>query len=298
LADLLRAGYLALIALSVAAALLLLPEAHPPWRDLSGRIVAAAASQIVALALLRQLIPKPLPGIHRIGPNVGYLRWLVSSVLAEVALRGVVRAPFWFFHGTRCWYLRALGADLALRVTIPPDVVVREPAMLSVASGAQLEGGVKIENTAFGEGRITVGAITIGEGSLIGAHAILMPGSAVAHEARIGTGALIGAEARVGFGASIGAGAKIGERAEIGSYAVIGAGVVVGDGAHIGERSRVTPGASVPAGTEVGDRQQWPVLRGDPAPLGRGASTRVFVEGGGEAPAEGTEDPVHKEQPQ
>lgn len=278
LADVLRLAYLGVIGLSVAAALVLLPRVYPLWRDVAGRLVAVLATQILAVALLRQVTPKPLDGLHRVGANSAYLRWLMSSVLSEVAQRGLVRAPFWFLHGTRCLYLRALGADLAWRVSIPIDVVIREPSLVAIGSGAQLESGVKLESTSFGEGRIQVGTISLGEGCLIGAHAVVLGGASIAHDARVGAGALIAQDARIGFAASIAARAVIGERAEVGSYAVIGAGAVIGEGAHVGERARVLPGSTVPPGRKIAEREVWPrdeeMRTGEP---GRARPTSVVV---------------------
>lgn len=255
LGDLLRILFSAVIVLSVAAAVMLLPAVKPQWRDLLGRAAVALFCHLLAVAVLRQIVPRPLEGLHRVAATAAYLRWILSSILSEVALRGLVRAPFWLLHSTRCLYLRALGADLAWRITIPADVVIREPALVAVGSGSQLEGGVKLEPAVHGVGRVQIGKIAIGEGCLIGAQSLIMAGASIAHEARIGPGAYIGPDARIGFHASIGARAVIGDGVEIGSYAVIGPGAVLSDGVRVAERGRVSAGAVVPPNTVIGERE-------------------------------------------
>lgn len=261
--DVLRLLFGAVIVLSAISPLVMIPAVTPPWRDLLGRVIAVLASQLVAVALLRQLVPAPLPGLHRVGFHGAYLRWLLSSTLSEVALRGVIRAPFWFLHSTRCLYLRALGANLAWRLTIPSDVVLRDPALITIGSGAQLESGVRLEPALHGVGRVQIGRIEIGDGCLIGAAAMVMPGAIIAHEARLGPGAYVGPNARIGLGASIGARAVLGERVEVSSYAVVGAGAVLSDGVRVADRARILPGAVVPPDTVVGEREIFPA---SPAP--------------------------------
>jgi carbonic anhydrase/acetyltransferase-like protein (isoleucine patch superfamily) len=256
--DVLRIVFFAIIVLSVVSAVIGLQPIRPPWRDTLGRVIAALAAEIVAVTLLRQIIPKPATGQHRVGKGGAYFRWLISSTFAEVGMNPILRGPFWFLHSTRGLYLRALGADLAWRISIPHDVVIHEPSMISIGSGAQLEGGVKVECALHGAGRVRIHRVSIGEGCLIGAHTALMPGATIAHEARIGPGVFIGFESRVGVGASIGARAVIGEQVDVGSYAVIGGGAVLSDGVRVLERGRVLSGAVVPPNIVIGERETFP----------------------------------------
>ncbi|MBI4818941.1 MAG: hypothetical protein HY791_21905 [Deltaproteobacteria bacterium] len=219
--------------------------------------VALFSTHLLVIALLRLFVPVPEPGTHLVKTSGGYGRWLASSALAEVALHPLVRAPFWPFHFGRWLYLKALGAQLELGVTIPPSLFIRDPALLVMEMGAQIEPGVLIEPALHSAGRLVVARVVVGGGSLIGAHATLLAGAAVGEDARIGPAAFIGRSCKVGVGAFIGERAVLEEGVDVGSYAVIGAGAVVGAGVAIGERAKVVAGSNVPAGRSVEDRDVW-----------------------------------------
>jgi len=257
IADILRGLFLSVIVLSVAS-VVLLPTTEPVWLDIGARVVAGLAAELMAVALLRQVLPRPTPGSHRIGKGEEYASWVLSVTLAEVALAAVVRSPFWVLRATRCLYLRALGADLAWSVSLPPDLFIRDPILLRIEDGARIDPGVRFETVTYTVGRINVGRVTVGSAASIGHGCMLMPGANVAHEARVGPAVLIGTDARIGVGASIGPRVVLGERVEIGSYAVIGAGVVIGEGARVSERARVLAGANVPPDTVIEEREIWP----------------------------------------
>ncbi|MBI2375261.1 MAG: hypothetical protein HYV07_14800 [Deltaproteobacteria bacterium] len=219
--------------------------------------IALLATHVLVIAVLRVFVPPPPEGAHLVRPSGGYLRWLASSALTEVALHPLVRAPFWSFHFGRWIYLRALGAQLEPGITIPANLSIRDPGLLVVESGAQLEPGVLIEPVFHAAGRLIVGRVVIGGGSLVGAHAVLLAGSAIGEDARVGVGAFIGRGSKVGVGAFIGERAVLEETVDVGSYAVIGTGAVVAAGVSIGERSKVVAGSSVPTGSSVEDRDVW-----------------------------------------
>lgn len=257
LADSLRILYAGVIVLSVTS-VTLLPEVSPPWRDVLGRIVAGLAAELVAIALLRQVLPRPAPGLHRVGKSEDHAVWMLSAALAEVAMSRMFRAPFWLLASTRCLYLRALGAEISWSASVAPDVVIRDPVLVRIGAGARIEPGACLDTVVHEAGRIHVGTISVGHDVTLGQQCVVLPGASVAHEARIGPAAIVGLEARVGIGASVGARAVIGDRAELGAYSIVGAGAVVAEGAKIGDRARIMPGAVVPPDTVVNEREVWP----------------------------------------
>jgi acetyltransferase-like isoleucine patch superfamily enzyme len=286
LQDLLRAIFLVVIVAAVVGAIVRLPNVEPRWMDILGRTIAALTTELLTIVVVRLLIPKPRAGNHLIGGNWDYGRWLSSAALSEIALHPVIRAPFWIFHFTRFLYLRALGADVSWRVSFPVDLVVRDPSLLSIAAGAQIEPGVVIENAVHATGRVRVDRVTIGGGCLVGAHTILMPGASLGHDARVSPGAYLGPDARVGVGAKIGERAVLAAGVEIGTHAVIEPGVVLSEGVRIADNARITAGTVVPPNTAVGEREIWAV--GTPA----GPLPRQDSWAGAGGPAQSAEQPA------
>jgi carbonic anhydrase/acetyltransferase-like protein (isoleucine patch superfamily) len=266
LQDSLRALLAAAIVVAVVASVLELPSIRPVWLDRAGRVVAALTAELVAVALLRLAIPRARPGDPLIAGNWQYVRWLMSSVLVEVALHPWFRAPMWFFHITRFLYLRALGADLSWRVAIPADLGIRDPALLTIEAGTQIEAGVVIENAIHTSGRVRIDRVSIGGGCLIGEQAILMPGASLAHDARVSPGAYLGPDAKVGVAAKIGERAVLASGVEVGSYAVIEAGAVLSEGVRVADGARIGAGAVVPPNTEVQEREIWVGAPAGPLP--------------------------------
>lgn len=257
LQDALGLLFLGVILFFDLGAAIKLPEVTPTSIDLSRRVVLALVVHVVIIACLRVLVPKPRPGSHLVKFNGPYLRWLVSSSFARVAMNPVFRAPYWFLSSTRFLYLRALGAQLGLGVAVPSSVLVRDPCLMEIGRGAQIEPGVIFESAVHSAGRVHVETIRVGGGTLIGAHVVLMPGASVGHDARIGPGAYIGTHVRVGVSSSIGPCAVLSEDVDIGSEVVIGAGAVLSDGVVAGDRARVLPGAVVAQGERIGEREVW-----------------------------------------
>jgi UDP-3-O-[3-hydroxymyristoyl] glucosamine N-acyltransferase len=257
LQDILRIVYLALIVGAVVAGVVLPARTYPMWRDVLGRALCGFSAQILIIAVLRMIIPRPRTGAHKLDRNVDYARWLASLSFAEIAMHPVLRFPFWFLHVTRVLYLRALGAQLSVGVSFHEQVVVREPSLVSLGSGSQLEPGVIIEAAFHGAGRVRVGQVIVGKGVLIGAHSILMPGATIGHDARVEPGAVIGEDVKVGVGAFIGEGAHLEQGCDLGSYVGVGTGAIVGVGVKMGDRSRVEAGAVVEPGTIIGERERW-----------------------------------------
>jgi acetyltransferase-like isoleucine patch superfamily enzyme len=229
----------------------------PAWLDTGARVLAFLCAELVILALLREIVPRPRPGAHKIGGDKEYVRWLVSQAFTEVAMHPLVRLPFWSFHTSRVLFLKALGARIWFKVGFSPHTIIREPALVSIGAGSQLEPGVTIEAALHGAGRIRVAPVIIGQGCLVGAHAILMPGATVGHDVRIEPAAIIGEDVRVGVGASIGEGVRLEKGVDLGSYASIGTGAIISEGVRIGDRAKVAPGAIVEPHTEIGERELW-----------------------------------------
>lgn len=267
--DALRLLFAAIIASSIIAVVMLPPRTYPPWFDVGGRVLLSVSTELLVLAVLREIVPRPPVGAHMVGPNGSYIRWLMSSAFADVAMNPVVRFPFWHFHVTRVLYLKALGAKISWHVGFHEHLVLREPSLVALAPGAQLEPGVVLEAALHGAGRIRIAPIIVGGGCLVGAHAILMPGATIGHDATVSPGAFLGEDVHVGVGAKIGEGARIERKVDLGSYTTVGIGAIVAEGVRVGDRARIGSGAFVVPNTEIGERELW---EGTPA-------KRVLPEG-------------------
>jgi acetyltransferase-like isoleucine patch superfamily enzyme len=257
LQDLLRLGFFVLIAVTVVSVALYPPPSYPLWLDRTGRVLLGLASEVLLLAIIRECVPRPAAGSHMVGANKEYIRWLVSSAFADVAMNPMVRFPFWMLHSTRVLYLKALGTQISWNVGFHEDFVLREPALVEIAPGAQLEPGVVLEAALHGAGRVRIAPIIIGGGCLVGAHAILMPGATLGHDATVAPGAFLGENVHVGVGAKIGEGARIERGVDLGSYTSVGTGAIISEGVRVGDRARIGSGAVVEPNTSIGERELW-----------------------------------------
>ena len=264
--DVLRLLLIVVLATSVSVVEFNLPSLPELWIDVLRRTMVAWVTVLLVLAIVRLVLPSPRPGAHRPTAERGYLTYVLSAAFAEVALLPLVRGPFWFFQWTRIIYLRVLGGDIAWSASVPMAITVRDPALVVLGSGCQLEPGVVIETALHGAGRVRVGRVAIQEGCLVGAQVLLLPGSTLGHRARIEPGVVIGESARVGVGATMGQGARLERGVDVGSYVCVGAGAVLSERVRVGDRARVQPGAWVQPDTIVPERENW---AGVPArPLG------------------------------
>lgn len=255
--DVLRLFFLAVLASSVAAAVWWPPRSEPLWLDRAGRGLLGVCAELLGIALLRELVPRPLPGKHKVGANWDYARWLMSSALADVAMHPVIRLPFWFLHSTRVLYLKALGTHVAWRTSFHEEIVLREPSLVAIAPGAQLEPGVVLEAALHGAGRVRIAPIVVGAGCLVGAHAVLMPGATLGHDATVAPGAFVGEDVRIGVGAKIGEGARLEKDVDLGSYVFVGIGAILSEGVRVGDRAKIAAGSLIAPNTEIGERELW-----------------------------------------
>lgn len=226
--------------------------------DAAVRAGAAVLSHLLVLGLLRRLIPRAPAGDHLVAPWGPYLLQAISRALVEVATLPLFRGPLWFFHWGRVLHLDLLGARVAWDVALPLDLIVRDPAHLSIGGGSVLEPGVVLAATSLRAGRAHLAPVRVGEGCVIGSQVVLLPGVSVAHEVRVEPGALLADDVQVGVSAVIGPGARLSRGVVVGAHASIGAGAVLGEGVTLGERSRVRAGAFVPPGTQIGDHARFP----------------------------------------
>lgn len=257
LQDILRIVFAGLILAAVGAAAVLPPPVQPPALDTFGRVLAALAAELFTLMVLRELVRRPEPGWFRITVNRDYVRWLLSSTLTEVAWHPLLRLPFWYLHATRVLYLKALGADLAWSASFHAQLVIRDPALLRIGAGAQLEPGVILEAGLHGAGRVRVGAISVGPGCLVGAHALVLPGASLGDDVRVEPATVIGEDVRVGVGSTIGEGARLERGVDLGSYVTVGTGAILSEGVRVGDRARIAPGALVQPDTQIKEREVW-----------------------------------------
>ncbi len=263
--DLIRLVLWASVLGAVGCVFYFIPTRSPWWLDWSAKVVAALCAQFIVLAFLRVVLPKPPIGAHRVDDRRAYTRWLLASAFADVAMHPLLRLPFWTFHISKVMYLKALGANLPWHVYLHDDLVIRDPSLLSIGAGAQLEPGVTIESAQHGAGRIRIAPVIIGAGCLVGSRALLLPGATLGHEAKIGPGALVGEDVKVGVSASIGERACLEKGVDLGSYAVVGTGAIVSEGVKVGDRGRIASGSVVEPNLVVGERETWTGVPAQPA---------------------------------
>ncbi len=255
--DVLRIFFFAIIG-GLAALAALSPHSLPYLLiDLGLRFLIFSCVEVLVIAIVRELIPKPEPGAHIIGFNRAYVRWLLSSTLVNVAMHPVFRIPFWSFHMTRILYLKALGAEIAWTSGVHEHVIIREPSLLKLGPGAQLEPGVIVEAAFRRAGRIRISEVIVGARSVVGAHAKLMPGATLGHDVRIEPAALVGEDVHVGVGATIEEGVRLQKGVDLGSYTTVGTGAILSVGAQVGDRTKIAPGSVVARDTKIGEREFW-----------------------------------------
>lgn len=267
LQDFLRIAFLGIVLAVMAAAALALPPASPRWLDITARVIAALAGELVVLMVLREMLRRPRAGWFKLTFNWAYLHWLLSSTLTEVAWHPLLRLPFWYLHMTRVVYLKALGADVAWSASFHSHLVVRDPSLIHIGAGAQLEPGVVLEAGLHGAGRVRVGEVTVGAGCLVGAHVLMLPGASLGPDVRVEPATVIGEDVRVGVGCTIGEGARLERGVVLGSYVNVGTGAILSEGVRVGDRARIAPGALVQPDTLVGERETWSGVPARPATM-------------------------------
>jgi acetyltransferase-like isoleucine patch superfamily enzyme len=255
--DVCRVVLFSVLVTAVAFVVTYPPPMRPLWLDRTSRVLLGASTELVVLAILREIVGRPAPGSHIVGANLGYVRWLISASFADVAMHPVIRFPFWMLHATRVLYLKALGTKISWSVGFHEHLILRDPALVAISPGAQLEPGVVLEAALYGAGRIRIAPIIIGGGCLIGAHAILMPGATLGHDATVAPGAFLGENVHVGVAAKIGEGAHIERNVDLGSYTSVGTGAIISESVKVGDRARIGAGAMVEPNTEIGEREIW-----------------------------------------
>ncbi len=256
--DIARMAVFAALLGAPLAVTLRLPSVGPAWLDSPLRAAGAVVAHLIALGLVRAIVPRPIPGDHRVTPGGPFLRQALSRALSEVAFLSLFRGPLWLLHFGRVLHLDLLGAKIAWDVGLPIDLRVREPALFSVGPGSVLESGVVIEASTLRAGRAHVAAVQIGARCVIGSQVLLLPGVSIAHDVRVEPGALLADDVRVGVSAVIGPGSRLSRGVTVGAHASIGAGAVLAEGVTLGERARVAAGAFVPAGTQIVDHARYP----------------------------------------
>jgi carbonic anhydrase/acetyltransferase-like protein (isoleucine patch superfamily) len=256
--DAIRVACFGAIGLAVLAAVRLPPRIEPAWLDTAGRALAAGVAHLLTVMVLRELVPRPRIGSHLVGKDDNYLRWLASSAYADAVNHPLVRWPYGFLSITQFVYLRAQGAQVRYGASLAwGRVTVREPSLLEVETGAQLEPGVIVEAALGATGRLRVDRVAVGGGCLVGANVVLMPGATLGHDARVGPGAYIGPDVSIGVGTKIGERAVLAAGVDVGAHVRIGAGAVIGENARIADSARVRTGAVIPPGTQVRENEVW-----------------------------------------
>lgn len=256
--DAARLLFLGLLVGPAVGCALALPPRGPPALDLAVRVVAALLVHLVALGLARRLVPRPAPGDHRVLARGPYLGLAVSRALVEVASLPLWRGPLTLVHLGRVLHLDLLGARVSWDVGLPPDLAVRDPALLAIGRGSVLEPGVVVEASTLRAGRVHVASVYIGERCVVGSQVLLLPGVTIAHDVRVEPGALLADDVRVGVACVIGPGARLSRGVAVGAHSSVGAGAVLGEGVTLGARARVAAGVFVPAGTQIADHARYP----------------------------------------
>lgn len=207
---------------------------------------------------VRLLLPRLRPGSYAFPNSPESVHWGL-----HFALQRIVNFPLWHrlifsFTTIRFLVLRALGAQVALRMQTSNDALQVDPSLIEVGEGAMLAAGTLIachfvENdhlmlapVKVGKGAQIMGSVTLSPGTRVGENSVISPGAKLLPYAEVGE------DAFVGLGCLLYNGVKVGDNAVIGHQSTLEAEVVVGEGAVVQPHSRV------PKGTVIAEGETFP----------------------------------------
>lgn len=187
--------------------------------------VVGYLAMLAVVALVLRLLPSLKAGKYTMGSPMT-LVWSAHFILRRVVLPAPLQPVVFSSNVLRFLSLRALRCPVPFTVNMSSDVVLLDPALTAIGSGALL--GSRCGVTAH---------------YVIGKRLVLAPVS-------IGKGTLIAADVGIGPGARIGDNVRIQPRATIAPHAVLGDNVDVGMNVHVGLKATVLAGEVLREGSQ------------------------------------------------
>jgi hypothetical protein len=162
------------------------------WTLIALPIIALIAAKLLVLelAILRLAIPRPRPGVHRIGDGWHFLYELNRRIFDGSCL--LVLPPLaWMYQSSnlfRVMVLKTLGANVRLSAIISGSAKIYDPYLLTVGTGAVIDDGVKIFSSSIESSKVLLFRVFIGPKAHVGASALLFPGTEIGEGSVLGMG--------------------------------------------------------------------------------------------------------------
>jgi len=149
---------------------------------------ALASVFLVALALLRALVPTPRPGHHRLGLSRDVLGWYLHLALSRAAKVAGLRYLLCAFATTRWLMLRALGGRVAFDTNFSLEFTLVDLPLVTIGPRTTLGEHAYVGAHLFRGATLILEPVTIGADVFIGGRSTIGPGTTIGDGAWVGFG--------------------------------------------------------------------------------------------------------------
>jgi acetyltransferase-like isoleucine patch superfamily enzyme len=219
----------------------------------------ALLSFCLGIFVLRLLIPRLPAGEFAIATHPVTRSWAVNLQIARLPQMAGVRPFFMGGNFTRFFFLRALGAKVAFKISTASDVYIYDASMVEIGEGALIGGASGISGHFAEKGKLTLLRTVIGEGCQLGTAVIVGPGTVLGKRITVASYTRFFAHITVGEKTHVGHTVTIEPFCTIGSRVIIGNRVVIQGHCEIGDRAVIESGSVVPKGTKIPAGTRYPV---------------------------------------
>lgn len=159
------------------------------WMLLAPAVLVTAF--LVAVCVLRALIPRVEPGDYEIGVSRRFLGWYLTLCLGH-AVRIAGLQPFFFaFYATKYIYWRAMGARIAYGVNSSIFFTLADYPLITVGKGCTLGAHVFISGHTFVGNKVILGRVELGDNVFLGANTMVGPWTTIGAGSWIGMNNLL-----------------------------------------------------------------------------------------------------------
>lgn len=190
---------------------------------------------ILIVSIACRATPRPRPGRFALMKGAVFWGWIFRMAFTRLLFPPGLKELIFYSNVLRFLALRGLGARVAFSASMSSDVVLLDPALLSVEKNAMLGARALVSGHFIENGELRLDEVHIGEGALLGMDVACAPGVIVA------------ARAVVQPRATLSVRVKVGEGAVVGVASLLEADVVVADGAKVPAFSRLEPRTRFPS---------------------------------------------------
>jgi acetyltransferase-like isoleucine patch superfamily enzyme len=215
-------------------------SSHIPWPLAIVPSLAFALLALIAEVFLATSLCPPLrPGRYRMMKSVTFYSWIFRSMFRRLLFDCGLRWLLFSSNVLRFLAFRALGAKVDFTVSMSPDVVVTDPALLTIKAGAMIGSRSYIAGHFVENGRLILAPVEIGEGCLLALDVLCGPGVVLGRKVTVkafvtlAPNVHVGDDVDIGPAAQIDVGARIGNNVRIASRTYVPPRQVVEDGAKI-----------------------------------------------------------------